>query len=183
MLTRPESLAGLPDALELTFPGGLGSVAVGGTPQCLATWTPPSPHPQACFARPHDPDRLPPEQRQAWRSPYHFCSAEWGAHGSPAPWEGTTQGGESQGEDCWGLPRTPIRSSDLNRLFAFTVTTNTELPRDFPGQALHHRFALHLDRSAPVTLGIWFPPPKGQNDPSLCALQLLFLLPGGIFPR
>lgn len=59
MSTRLESLAGLPDALELTFPGGLGPVAVGGTPQFLATWTPPSPHPQACFVRPHDPDRLP----------------------------------------------------------------------------------------------------------------------------
>lgn len=24
---------------------------------------------------------------------------------------------------------------------------------------------------------------RDKNDPSLCALQLLFLLPGGIFPR
>lgn len=137
MSTRAESLEGLPDALELTFHGGLGPMAVGGTPQFLAPWM----HP------PHDPNRLPPEQRQPWRSPCHLCSAEWGAYDSPAPWEGTTQGGDYQGKDYWGLPRMPIRSSDLKRLFAFSVTTSTELPHDLPGQALHH-----LIRSPPGSL-------------------------------
>ena len=85
MSRRAESLAALPDTLELTFPWGLVLWLLVG---CLNSWPPglppPPSSPTGLLVHPHDIDWLPPGQRQPWRSPCHFCNTELAAHGSPA---------------------------------------------------------------------------------------------------